>query len=223
MSKLTKEWERKKAYFERSGSKLYLRRQTPFKTRLQRAVNKLEAQGQVIENAINHLTERDKQLFSKITDSYSLNDPKRANIYANELTEVRKTVSFMLNVRLTLEKTALRLSTMHQLGNAAITLSPAVKALKTIQTGISNILPSTDREIGSISDILNQIISESGQTSGIALDTKVASKGADDILKEAAMIAEQKIKDKLPETPGTTILADDNINRQTEVKKFQTS
>ena len=201
MSKISKEWEKKLAYFELSGSKLYLRRQTPFKIRLQRAVNRLEAQGRAIDAVIDRLAERDRQLFSKLTNSYSAHDARMANVYANELAEVRKTTRLMMNIRLTLEKTTLRLSTIHQLGSMASVLVPSIKDLQSIRKGIGSILPNADQEIGLISDLLEQIVTESEQPSGIDLSPEMANEDAKEILKEALIVAEQKTKDEVPQTP----------------------
>jgi division protein CdvB (Snf7/Vps24/ESCRT-III family) len=216
LSKINKEWERKQAYFEYSGSKLYLRPQTPFKNRLQRAANKLEAQSQLIEEIINRLNETDKQLFSKMVDFYSTHNAKRANVYANELAELRKTIKNMMNAKLILEKTALRLSTVHQLGDAIVILAPSIKDLQNTQTGIKNILPSSNQELSSICDMLNHIISESGQSSGINLNIEVPNEGSTKILEEAAMVAELKMKNKLPDTPAHKNLTDKSLNKETE-------
>ena len=216
MAKLSKEWEKKLAYFELSGSKLYLRRQTPFKIRLQRAINRLEAQGQAIEGAIDRLTERDKQLFSKVTDSYSALDTRVANVYASELAEVRKTTSLMTKIRLTLQKTTLRLSTMHQLGSMATVLVPSIKDLESVRKGIGSILPNADQEIGLISDMLEQIVTDSEQLSGTDLSPEMPNEDAKEILKEAAVVAEQKTKYEIPETPTPQRLAEKSADGQIE-------
>ena len=214
MGNLSKEWEKKLAYFELSGSKLYLRRQTPFKIRLQRAINRLEAQGQAVEGAIDRLTERDKQLFSKVTDSYSAHDTRMANVYANELAEVRKTTSLMTKIRLTLQKTTLRLSTMNQLGSMATVLVPSLKDLESVRKGIGSILPNADQEIGLISDMLEQIVTDSEQLSGMNLSPEMPNDDAKEILKEAAAVAEQKTKYEIPETPLRQRLAERSADEQ---------
>ena len=216
LSKLSKEWEKRLAYFELSGSKLYLRRQTPFKTRLQRAANRLEAQGRAVDGVIDRLTERDRQLFSKVTDSYSAHDTRLANVYANELAEVRKTTRLMMNIRLTLEKTTLRLSTIHQLGSTAAALVPSIKDLQSVRKGIGSILPSADREIGLISDMLEQIVTESEQPPRSDLNPEIANEDAKEILKEAVIVAEQKTKDEVPQTPIPQRLASKSVDGQME-------
>lgn len=212
LAKLSKEWEKKLAYFELSGSKLYLRRQTPFKIRLQRAVDRLEAQGRAVDGAIDRLAERDRQLFSKLTNSYSAHDARMANVYASELAEVRKTARLMMNIRLSLEKTTLRLSRIHQLGSIANVLVPSIKDLQSIRNGVGSILPNADLEIGLISDILEQIVTESEQPSGMDLSPEMANEDAKEILKEALIVAEQKTEDEAPETPILQRFADKSVD-----------
>jgi division protein CdvB (Snf7/Vps24/ESCRT-III family) len=217
LSKLSKEWEKKLAYFEHVGTRVYLRRMTPFNIRLQRAINKLEAQCKAVDGAIDRLTERDKQLFSKVTKAYSANNTKKANVYASELAEVRKTVDFMIKNELILEKMTLKLSTLHQLGNAAVTLVPATETLQNIRKGIRGILPDVDTQLGSVTDMLSQVIIESGQSSGITPASEVASEDATGILKEAALIVEEEKKDQLPDVPAQKSMAGKRVGKETEI------
>ncbi|MDH5795856.1 MAG: hypothetical protein OEZ24_07090, partial [Candidatus Bathyarchaeota archaeon] len=175
-----------------------------------------EAQGRAVDGVIDRLTERDRQLFSKVTDSYSAHDTRLANVYANELAEVRKTTRLMMNTRLTLEKTTLRLITIHQLGSTAAALVPSIKDLQSVRKGIGSILPSADREIGLISDMLEQIVTESEQPSGTDLSPEIANEDAKEILKEAVIVAEQKTKDEVPQTPIPQRLANKSVDGQME-------
>jgi division protein CdvB (Snf7/Vps24/ESCRT-III family) len=217
LSKLSKEWEKKLAYFEHVGTKVYLRRMTPFNIRLQRAINKLEVQCKIVEAAINRLAERDKDLFSKVTEAYSVNDTKKANVYASELAQVRKTVDFMIQNELVLEKMILKLSTVHQLGGAAVTLVPAIGTLQNIRTGIRGILPDIDAELGSVTDMLNEVIIESGQSSGISPTPEPVNEGAAEILKQATLVVEQEKEAQLPDVPAPKSTSAKKLSKETEI------
>jgi len=217
LSKFSKEWEKKLAYFEHVGTKVYLRHQTPFNIRLQRAIDKLTAQCKIVNSDVNRLTERDKQLFSKVTEAYSNNDIKRANLYANELAEVRKTVDFMIKNELILEKMTLKLSTLHQLGNAAVTLVPATETLQNIRKGIRGILPDVDTQLGSVTDMLSQVIIESGQSSGITPANEPINEGADEILREATLVVEQEKEARLPDVPAPKSTTEKKLSKETEI------
>jgi division protein CdvB (Snf7/Vps24/ESCRT-III family) len=64
------------------------------------------------------------------------------------------------------------------------------------------LLPNAEKELESVGTMLSDIIVEAGQTTGIAPDFEVASEDAGKILSEAAMVAEQKMKEKFPELPS---------------------
>ena len=195
MSKFPKEWE------GRSGIKAALRPQKSLRSRLEFAIRRIDTQSHAIEGTMNRLRERDRGLFSKVVGAYSKHDAQRANVYANELAEMRKMASFMMGAKLALERVVLRLSTVTQLGNAAVTLAPAVKVLRNVQTGIAGILPGAEQELGMVATLLDEIIIEAGQTTGVGFDFEAAGEDATKILEEAAVVAEQRMKEKFPELP----------------------
>jgi division protein CdvB (Snf7/Vps24/ESCRT-III family) len=153
-------------------------------------------------SALSRFTDRDKYIFSKVVDAYSKNQIKRANVFANELADLRKMTNFMMNAELALERVVLRLRTVTQLGNIAVNLAPATKVLQDVGSGISGMLPNAERELEQVGIMLNDIMAEAGQTTGIEPDFKVASEDAKRILSEAAMVAEQKMKEKFPDLPS---------------------
>jgi len=50
--------------------------------------------------------------------------------------------------------------------------------------------------------MLNDIMIEAGHTTGMAPDFQAASEDAQQILKEAAVVAEQRMREKFPELPS---------------------
>jgi division protein CdvB (Snf7/Vps24/ESCRT-III family) len=67
---------------------------------------------------------------------------------------------------------------------------------------MATVFQETERELGNIGDLLNGIIMASNQNSGPNISFETAGDDAQKILKEAATIAEQKIKEKFPELPS---------------------
>lgn len=196
MSKFVKSWEE-----PRTGIKSLIKPETPLRQKIELAARRIEAQIQYLNGAINLLSERDKALFQKVVDAYSRHEMQRASVYANELAEIRKMTNFMMNAELALERVALRLRTVTHLGNVAAALAPISKVLQSIRTGVAGIFPSAERELGEISVLLDEIMIEASQTTGMAPDFEVASEEAQKILSEAALVAEQRMKEKFPELP----------------------
>jgi len=197
MSKFTKDWE-----IGGKGIKSVLRPKIPLRQKIELATRRLEVQLQYLDGALNRLVDRDKTLFSKVVDAYSKHEVQRANVFANELAELRKMASFMMNSKLALERVVLRLRTVTELGNVAVTLAPAARVLQSVRTGVTGILPNAEQELGDIGTLLNEIIIEAGISEGMTPDFEVAGEDAMKILNEAAMVAEQKVKERFPELPA---------------------
>jgi len=174
----------------------------PLKPRLDLAIRGIDLQVQKLDKATNRFTERDKSIFARIVKAYSKHDMPRANVFANELAEIRKMEKMIMHARLALEQIVLRLKTVSELGDVVTTLAPAIGVLRSVKNGMSTVFPEAERELGSIGDILSGIIMDAGQTSGLSIDFETASDDAQKVLQEAATVAEQKMKDKFPELPA---------------------
>jgi len=74
----------------------------PLKPRLDFAVRRIELQVQKLDQATDRFTQRDKAIFARIVDAYTKHDSARANVFANELAEVRKMSKLIMNAKLAL-------------------------------------------------------------------------------------------------------------------------
>jgi len=171
------------------------------KLRLDKANKRVQIQIQKLNRAANRFEKRDKSLFAKTVKAYSKHDLVRAKVYANELAEMRKTEQTIMDTRLALEQISLRLGTVSDFGDVVTMLSPTVSVLQNIGKGLANTLPEAGKELGQIGDLLNGIIAESNQGTGIDIDFEAPNDEAKKILSEAANAAEQNIKQRLPEIP----------------------
>jgi len=174
----------------------------PLKPRLDFAIRRIELQIQRLDQAGERFTERDKSIFVRIVEAYTKHDMPRANVFANELAEVRKMEKMIMHARLALEQIVLRLKTVSELGDIVTTLAPAVSVLRTVRTGMSSIFPEAERELGQIGNLLSGIIIDAGQSTGLTINFETANEDAQKILTEAATVAEQRIKEKFPELPA---------------------
>jgi len=173
----------------------------PLKPRLDTAIRRIELQVQRLDQAGERFSERDKKIFARIVDAYTKHDMARANVFANELAEIRKMEKMIMHGRLALEQIALRLRTVSELGDIVTTLAPAVGVLRSVKTGMSAIFPEAERELGQIGNMLNGIMIDAGQSTGLTINFESANEDAQKILAEASSVAEQKIKEKFPELP----------------------
>lgn len=192
--KFSKKWE--------GRGRRFIRKRKPLRPKINYAANRVELQIQRINNYINRYTQRDKALFEKIVQAHERHDSSRVNILANELAEVRKQRNLLMNAKLSLDNVALRLRTVFEFGNFVSAVSPVVDTLANIRTQISGILPDVGNELSQVGMKLNDLVVEMGQSTGAAFDFDVSSEDAQKIMEEAAMIAENRAKMKLPELPA---------------------
>jgi len=174
----------------------------PLKPRLDYATKRIDMQIQRLDKATDRFSERDKSIFARIVDAYSKHDMARANVFANELAEIRKMEKMIIHARLALEQINLRLSTVSELGDVVSTLAPAVGVLRSVRNGMATVFPEAERELGNIGNLLSGIIMDAGQTTGFNIDFQTANEDAQKIMSEAATVAEQKVKEKFPELPA---------------------
>jgi len=170
--------------------------------RLQLAINRIDAQAQKLDQTSQRLAERDKTLFSKIVEAYQKHDVQHANVFSGELAEIRKTEKTVMHARLALDQISLRLRTVTELGDMVGALAPIVGVLGSIRSAIVGVLPDAGRELEQIGTMLNGIIMDAGQSSGLTLNFGEANEDARGILAEAATVVEQRMKDKFPDLPG---------------------
>ena len=108
----------------------------PLKPALDIAVRKLDLQIGKLDQANERFTEKDKTLFAKLVNAYTQHDTAHANIYANELAEIRKMSKLVMNARLALDQVSLRIKTVSELGDVVAALGPCVGVLAQRQHGI---------------------------------------------------------------------------------------
>ena len=184
------------------------------KSRLNSAIRRVELQIRGLEKATNRFSKRDKSLFARIVKAYSKREILRANVFANELAEIRKMEKMTIQARLALEQIVLRLTTVSELGDVLSMLAPTVSVLRNVRRGLVGVLPEAERELGQIGDLLDGIIVDVGQSTGLNINTEATSEDAKKILDEAATVAEQKIKEQLPEIPSEVPIVMEKVPTQ---------
>jgi division protein CdvB (Snf7/Vps24/ESCRT-III family) len=173
----------------------------PLKPRLDFAVRRIELQVQKLDQATDRFGQRDKTIFARIVDAYTKHDTSRANVFANELAEIRKMEKLIINARLALEQIVLRLRTVSELGDVVSTLGPAVGVLRSVKAGLVSVFPEAENELSDIGNMLSGIMMEAGTGSGMSINFDNVNEDAGKILTEAATVAEQRVKEKFPDLP----------------------
>jgi len=195
-------WERTDTASLSTKVKEAVRPPGPLKPRLDAAVKRIDLQIQRLDQASNRFNDRDKAIFNRIVDAYAKHDSSRASVFANELAEIRKMEKMIIHARLALEQITLRLRTVTELGDVAVTLLPVVGVIRDIKAGISSVSPQAEKELGEIGNLLSGIVVDAGAVTGSTINFESANEDSMKILEEAATIAEQRMKDTFPDLPG---------------------
>jgi division protein CdvB (Snf7/Vps24/ESCRT-III family) len=200
--RFAKKWESKREESSFTNSiREAVRPPAPLKSRLDNAIRRLELQIHKLDQSSERFTQKDRALFTKIVDSYAKHDTAHANVYANELAEVRRMERLVMNARLALDQVLLRLRTVTEFGDIVSTLGPCISVLRSINVGLCGVLPEAENELGDISNMLSGLMFDCGTSSGMSLNFNNVNEDASKILAEAATVAEQKINANLPELP----------------------
>jgi division protein CdvB (Snf7/Vps24/ESCRT-III family) len=173
----------------------------PLKPRMELAVRRLQLQINKLDQANDRFTQKDKALFNKLVDAYSKHDTAHANIYANELAEVRKMAKLVMNARLALDQVTLRLQTCTEFGDLVSNLGPAIGVLRSVSSCLTGVVPEAENELGEIGNMLSGLMFDAGLNSGSTMNFSNVSEDAAKILDEAAAVAEQKVNANFPDLP----------------------
>jgi len=202
IEKFAKRWDREVKEPVTSRIKSFLIPDVPLKYKIDMAMNKLKVQLDKLDQVSARLMERDKKVFEKVVDAFIKHEMDRATLYANELAELRKMGKIILFSKLSLEKVLLRLGTIKEVGELVVAMAPAVEVVRRIKSCLTGVLPDVEQELGELGETLNSLVLEAGQVTGQTL-TLEATEEAQKILEEAMVVAEQKMREKLPEIPTT--------------------
>ena len=155
MANFEKNWARQETQNVTSKIRDTLKPQGALKPRIQNAVNKLQVQTSKMDSMLTKLRERDAQLFQRIVQSMQQHDTNASKVLSNELAEIRKVTKMLGNARMSLEQVQLRLTTIHDLGDAMIAIGPAMNTMKGLKSSLGRFMPEADSELNSMTQTLN--------------------------------------------------------------------
>jgi division protein CdvB (Snf7/Vps24/ESCRT-III family) len=176
----------------------------PLKPRISNAVKKLQSQISKLDSMLTNLQERDAKLFQRIVEATQKHDTRTIKVLGNELAEIRKVTKILSSARIALEQIELRLSTCSDLGDTVVAMMPTVGLMKNLKSSLGKIMPGAEQEIGQMAEILGGFMTESfsGDTTfGVDESTNAES---ENILKEAAAVAESSAGQMFPSVPTNT-------------------
>ena len=176
--------------------------QGALKPRIQNAVNKLQVQTSKMDTMLTKLDQRDKQLFTRVVTAVQQHDTSASRVLSNELAEIRKVKKMLGGARMSLEQVQLRLSTIHDLGDAMVAIGPAMNTMRGLQSSLGKFMPEADSELNSMTQTLNGLMTDSLSGDAFNMESDVSNEETEKILQEASAVAEQQTGDKFPSVPS---------------------
>ena len=180
------------------------------KEKIALVTQRIDAQTTSLDSAVKRFEIRDGEIFQRIVKALANRDEARANILATELSEIRKVEKMLTHASLAMQSVSMRLSTVSEMGDLVTVLNPAKNLLNNIRSEMCSVLPEASQELGNIGNLLSDIVCTTNQGTDMPVNTIMASADALQILEEAEVAAESKLKERLPD-----ITTEKEIQRRT--------
>ena len=202
MTSFEKTWAQKEVKSMTEKIRDTVKPQGALKPRIQMAVNKLQVQTSKMDVMLTKLRQRDQQLFDRVVTAMQSHDTSASRVLSSELAEVRKVSRVLGGARNSLEQVQLRLTTIHDLGDAMIAIGPAMSTMKELNPTMSKFMPEADTELNSMTETLNGLMVDSLTGDSFEMQSDNAmNEETNAILQEAEAVASQQTDEKFPSIP----------------------
>jgi len=201
MTSFEKSWAHKEVKSMTEKIRDTVKPQGALKPRIQTAVNKLQVQTSKMDVMLTKLHQRDQQLFDRVVTATQSHDTPTSRVLSSELAEVRKVSRVLGNARNSLEQVQLRLTTIHDLGDAMIAIGPAMSTMKELKPTMSKFMPEADSELNTMTETLNGLMVDSLSGDSFEMQDSAMTEETNSILQEAEAVASQQTDEKFPSIP----------------------
>jgi len=199
MANFGQDWQRHPSRGVSERFQGMLRKEQPLKPRVESTINGLNSPISKLSHTSKNLSEKEQRLFQRIVQAKQQGNTYVAKALANELSQIRKTNSTIGNMKLSVEKTQLRLTTVNSVGDAIVAMRPAVDTMKVVVPAMNKIMPQASAELESMGSMLGDMIPSSINDDFAFVGSEASE--TDSILQEAAAVAETQIGEKFPSVP----------------------
>ena len=200
MSNFGQSWQRQPSQGISEHIQNIIKKEQPLKPRVEGAMKGLNSPISKLTNTSKQLSQKEQKLFDKIVQAKQNGNIHAAKALANELIQMRKTNSMVGNMKLSIEKTQLRLTTVNTIGDTIVAMTPAVNTMKAVVPAMNNVMTQASDELESMGGMLGDMMPGSMGDDSFA-NSAESSQEMDSILQEAAAVAETQIGDKFPSAP----------------------
>ena len=202
MGYITKNWREVKNGINLSQKFLdKIKPQTALKNRINNAEKEMECQILRLEQVHNKLKQNHDHVFKKIVDAKLTRNESRARSYAVELQEIRKIQNKIAGAKLVMEQMKLRLSTVSELGDIVVTLSPCMSLIKGLAPSISGLFPQMNASMQDLPNMLQDLLTDSSLSTEPIIPSHQGNADTEAILQEVQNVLEGRTRTAIPEPP----------------------
>jgi len=182
-----------------------VRPEARLKNKMYDAGKKMESQILRLEQTHNKLKQNHENLFKKIVEAKLAHNESKARTYAIELQEIKKAKNKIAEAKLAMEQIKLRLSTVSELGDIVVTLSPCMSFIKGLAPSISTLMPQMHTSMEDLTNMFGDMLTDSSLSQESMTPTYQGNTDTDAILQEAHNVIEGKTRTAMPEPPTTSL------------------
>ena len=182
-----------------------VRPEARLKNKMYDAGKKMESQILRLEQTHTKLKQNYDHVFKKIVDAKLIRNESRARTYAIELQEIKKAKNKIAEAKLAMEQIKLRLSTVSELGDIVVTLSPCMSLIKGLAPSISTLMPQMHTSMEDLTSMFSDMLTDSSLSQESMTPIHQGNTDTDAILQEAHDVIEGKTRTAMPEPPTTSL------------------
>jgi division protein CdvB (Snf7/Vps24/ESCRT-III family) len=171
----------------------------PLKPRVNAVMDQINSQVSKFDIILNEIKTKDYEIFRSMLSSVKDNNTLSSRISLSNLVQVTKLIKVVSLSKVVFESLNVKLSTVSSIIDLVSTLSPGIALVKNVRSSLISYMPESKYEIGSISDLIGGILIDAGQIGSYIINFEIANEKASCLIKEASLIAEQKIKEEFPD------------------------
>ena len=171
----------------------------PLKPRVNAVMDQINSQVSKFDIILNEIKTKDYEIFRSMLSSVKDNNTLRSRISLSNLVQITKLIKIVSLSKVVFENLNVKLSTVSSIIDLVSTLSPGIALVKNVRSSLISYMPESKYEIGSISDLIGGILVDAGQIGSYIINFEIANEKASYLIKEASLIAEQKIKEEFPD------------------------
>lgn len=171
----------------------------PLKPRVNAVMDQINSQVSKFDIILNEIKTKDYEILRSMLSSVKDNNTLSSRISLSNLVQITKLIKVVTLSKVVFENLNVKLSTVSSIIDLVSTLSPGIAVVKNMRSSLISYMPESKYEIGSISDLIGGILVDAGQIGSYIINFEIANEKASYLIKEASLIAEQKIKEEFPD------------------------